>query len=292
MRLRRKAFTLVELLVAIGIMVILAALALAFSPKTESRLAAQGADQLQTYIASARARAMRDNVLSGIRLIPDGNNNFSEFQFIQAPEPFVPGGTVTIQAGAMTATFNGNLSLAGSVQQGDLLEIMYGIGSVSRLSANPSANSATLLSTPPAAAVSALNNYPSYRFIREPRPLMGETTLQMPLNVRVNNTSATVNGTTYSAPNSTPSQLNVTSFQGATDIIFSPSGQVVNATSGRIVLWVDDGLGNTAVSSSISPPTLLCIYARTGGVAAHPVNTDTSLGGVYFFTQDGKSSGQ
>jgi len=314
---RREAFTLVELLAAIAILTILASIALYFSPKTESRLANQGADQLQTYIASARARAMRDNQLSGIRLIADANGNFSEFQFIQAPEPFAPVNTSAtfynqlpsgMPTSTISATTTAAMSITGnftaSISAGDLLETVAGIdgqqstGPTGSSAASGAQNNAVnrvtsvtlsggntlvgLASAPPfvplwntsslqiqLSAVSSSANA-GFRFIREPRPLMGETTLQLPQYVRVNGAS---------------SQNIPTSFQATADIIFAPSGQVVNASAGRIILWVDD-------SNGVSAPTLLCIYTRTGGVAAHPVNTDSTLGNAYYFTTDGKSSGQ
>ena len=55
-----------------------------------------------------------------------------------------------------------------------------------------------------------------------------------------------------------------TSYDGTTnDIIFSASGSIINASGGRVVLVVSD-------ENNVSPPTLMTVYARTGGVAAHP----------------------
>src|SRR5262245_13204041 len=122
----RRGFTLVEMLVAIAIIIALASIMLLFNPKLEKRLASRGADQLQTYLASARSRAVRDNVPCGVRLLSlDSNQTFREFQLVQAPEAFAPTqATLYIAAGSLTAYFD--VTLIGSVQQYDMLEILEG----------------------------------------------------------------------------------------------------------------------------------------------------------------------
>lgn len=262
-------FTLVELLVAISIIVLLMGLVLAFMPKREVRLAAQGADQLQTYIASAKSRALRDNAPRGIRLIPSPQGGFREFQYVEMPEPFIPvGATMRVVQGTMFANFGMNLS--ASVQRGDLLEITHGVGSIHRV-IGVTATGVNLASTVPAASNSDLVLTNNFRFIRQPRPLMGETNLQLPDKVFVATTGAL------------PSQnIPTNAWTGNTEFIFSPSGQVINASAGRIVLAVLD-------DNNVSKPTLLTVYAFTGACAAHPQGP---AGDPYQFTRDGKASGQ
>lgn len=307
--MKRSGWTLVEILVAILIMTILMGAVLMFLPKTESRLATQGADQLQTFIASARARAMRDGVPTGVRLISnDSGVTFREYVFVQTPEPYAPTlMQMKIAKGATSASFiqltlvpatgafntsgGGNVDMSGSVAVGDLMEISS-TGSVHRVTGFNADNSVQFAADPVTgiafteAVVSAIQLVPvisgaagnyqangnaGFRFIREPRPLMGETPQQLPRYVKVNGGS---------------SQFNAFSYSGAVanqiDIIFSPSGQVINSTAGRVILWIDD-------DNTVAQPSLLCIYARTGGVAAHPVANGAD---PYAFTKDGLNSGQ
>src|SRR5437016_6178866 len=72
---RQSGFTLVEMLVALGIMLVLATLLFAFGGKImESHRASSGGDQLQKWLSIAKQRALRDAIPTGLRLIPDPNN--------------------------------------------------------------------------------------------------------------------------------------------------------------------------------------------------------------------------
>ena len=282
----RRGFTLIELLVVMSIIVLLAAMALLFMPKADKRAATRGADQLQTYIASAKSRALRDNAPRGVRLLSEDNGvTFREFQFVEVPEPYAPNVAMTIPKSPANnqATLTMNFTdLFASIQIGDMLEIVQGSGSIHRVTAltgNASSCTVTLASGVPLATTTDLTISQNYRFIRQPRPLMGEPTLKLPDRIFVYANSASAPGSvnipsSYPNPNANPATYY--------EILFSPSGQVINAQGGRIVLWVAD-------DNNISPPTLLTIYTRTGGVAAHPQGP---AGNEYLFTQDGKSSGQ
>ncbi len=281
----RRAFTLIELLVVMAIMVALASITLLFLPSRQSRLASQGADQLQTFIASARSRALRDQAPRGVRLLNDGTGaGFREVQLLEVPEALAPNSPITLANVpappnvAQTATATGYTPSPGDVQPGDLLEVIYGGGSVHKVTG---LGPPIALATPvPGAAVTSLPLTNNYRFIRQARPLMGEPTLQLPNTVYVMDNQTAVSTTVPGSQNIPGSTV-----PGARDIIFAPSGQVIAATSGRIILWVTD-------DNSVSKPTLLTVYTRTGSIAAHPAAPTTAPGGIFGFTLDGRSSGQ
>jgi hypothetical protein len=273
--------------VVIAIIIALSAIMLAFLPKTESKLAADGAAMLQTWLGSARSRAIRDQTPTGLRLLPPGPGPYTSAQVIQTPQPLSTPYALTIATGSTTAKVYGPLS---GVQMGDFLEIVYGTGSIHQITAPPPPISngftaLTLASSPPAAAVAPLNlstaPYP-YRFIRQPQPLMGEPALELPNTVIVLGSGET----------SGPGSYNLSQTNGNTDIIFAPSGQIISGTSGsaRVILWVWD-------QNHVSAPTLLTIYANTGAVAAHPVSPWNATQAIstsnnpYAYTQDGNSSG-
>jgi prepilin-type N-terminal cleavage/methylation domain-containing protein len=323
---RRPAFTLIELMVVVFIIMVLASIVLAFLPSRQSRLAAQGADQLQTFIASARSRALRDQAPRGVRLIPttvNGHSVFTEFELVEVPEPYAPGVALSIPAesapggpagrkkgaggagGAVVASVN-DPNLINVVQAGDFLELMVGSGSIHRIASAPTPSTTfpggydvTLVSavapsyTVPEAAMAPLNlsNVPAtssaantasgtFRFIRQARPLMGEPAFQLPNTVYVHPILSAAQAKTGTSAGS----LNIPqSYDGSHwEIVFAPSGQVINATGGRIVLWVADEIG-------VSRPTLLTIYSRTGSVSAQAEGPASNL---FAYTQDGRSSGQ
>ncbi len=293
----RGGFTLVELLVVIAIIVALSAIMLAVLPKTESKLAADGAAQLQAWLGNARSRAVRDQAPTGLRLLPATGpgapaGSFGSAQLIQTPEPFTwPTQQITVQPPSSPRTQRAYFSppaagfpnlttgTTNTIQPGDYLEISSGVGSIHQITHVPVTDSVLnrqyvpLASQPPTAAITALTTT-NWRIIRQPQPLMGEPALEFPNTVVVyGNSSAGAAPGSQNVPSTTT---------GNWDIIFAPSGQVINATSGRIVLWVWD-------VNRVSAPTLLTIYTNTGAVAAHPVGPQ---GSEFTFTQDGKSSGQ
>jgi prepilin-type N-terminal cleavage/methylation domain-containing protein len=87
-RNQRKAFTLLELLVVVGIIVVLASLTAAFLPSLrQSNNAAKAAQMVQGQLSLAKMKAMRDHGVRGIRLIP---NEFdptvcTEIAFVEQP---------------------------------------------------------------------------------------------------------------------------------------------------------------------------------------------------------------
>src|SRR5438552_197842 len=90
-KMSRSGFTLVEMIVVIGIMVVLMALAVAVIPRVQERSkAARGADQLQGWLLIAKQTALRDRFPRGIRLnaIVDTDANIvhaHQLQYIEQP---------------------------------------------------------------------------------------------------------------------------------------------------------------------------------------------------------------
>jgi prepilin-type N-terminal cleavage/methylation domain-containing protein len=288
----RRGFTLVELLVAIGIIVALAALVLLFLPRRDVRLANQGADQAQTYIASAKSRALRDRQPRGVRLLPSAQGGFRELQFIEVPEPYKPNAVLTAVPGQtrcyLTDVSPGGSDLTGAVQYGDMLQL-NNTGEVHRVVG--AAIDLVLgqwyvdLATP---IQSAFSDSINYAFVRQARPLLGEPSLQLPNGVYIQTDSRynlfTGQNTAWNTPNVNQNSLNIPTSYDTTnyDIIFNSSGNVINAVGGRIVLVVWD-------DNQVSQPSLLTIYCHTGGCAFQPKGPP---GQEYMYTQDGRSSGQ
>ena len=93
----RGAFTLVELLVVLGIMLVLMSLAvvMATSGILDNHRLSAGSDRVSGWLLQARAKAFRDRLPRGIRFVPDqsGSGFVREAQFIEVPEPYVPNPT-------------------------------------------------------------------------------------------------------------------------------------------------------------------------------------------------------
>ncbi|SRR5579883_852835 len=92
---RRKGFTLVEMLVVIGIILVLAALAAAFAPRiTDSTNLTRAVDNLEQWLLTAKMRAKRDGLATGIRFVQaqgDTGQYYSQVQYIQQPDPITGG---------------------------------------------------------------------------------------------------------------------------------------------------------------------------------------------------------
>jgi prepilin-type N-terminal cleavage/methylation domain-containing protein len=113
---------------------------------------------------------------------------------------------------------------------------------------------------------------PQYRIIRQPRPLLGETPLQLPQDVAIDS------GLSLPAP----------SGAGSPDLLFAPSGRLMGplGAQSQVVLWVRD---TTRDQPTDNNPVLVNIHARTGFIAVHPINQ--SGPDPYSFTRDGRLSG-
>lgn len=157
----------------------------------------------------------------------------------------------------------------------------------------------------------------NYLIYRQARPLLGEPTLQLPRGVAIDISRENVPvGQTPGWFRLFPGFVN-TGGTGPLDILFDPSGRVVSpigASSARVCFWVRDATVNTtgplvgnnqqATDPTQLPPgenSIICIYTRTGLVAAHPVDArfltpnatpTANTWNPFFYTQGAQSSGQ
>jgi prepilin-type N-terminal cleavage/methylation domain-containing protein len=92
---RRRGFTLIEMLLVIGILIILITLAALFLPNLDrNKGVPNAATQVEGWIRLSKNQALRDGAPRGIRLIPDPNNpsQCRQLQFIEQPDPLAPRG--------------------------------------------------------------------------------------------------------------------------------------------------------------------------------------------------------
>src|SRR5580765_6177849 len=92
----RRGFTLLELLVVMGIIIVVASLAILFLPNLDRHKGVPNATtQLHGWVNLSKQHALRDHAPRGIRLIYDPSNptRCTSLQYIEQPEPLAPGGT-------------------------------------------------------------------------------------------------------------------------------------------------------------------------------------------------------
>lgn len=87
MHAKRRGFTLVELLVVIGLIVLLATLILAVNFKTsDQRRVNRAAEQVQGWLLIAKQRAIRDRAVRGVQVQAGGTG----LVYVEQPEPWTP----------------------------------------------------------------------------------------------------------------------------------------------------------------------------------------------------------
>lgn len=238
----RPAFTLIELLVATGIIAMLLGLvAISFPRFNEREQLTRAVDKLRSGLLTARLWAKRDQVVTGLQFIVDGNGNYSSFQYVQQPlrnylgvvnsnSPLVA--TIQIdQPSSQTAPTSPPVLKSNDfiVYSGDVPhKITADITGVSSGSQNntPLPNWTRYnytINNPPAATSGYDLVVPGhmFRIIRGPQPiLMQEETYLQPDNgpgIYVTTGSTTLNNHT---------------------ILFLPTGTIINSPSGTMVLTV------------------------------------------------------
>lgn len=320
----RSAFTLIEMIIVVAIVLLLATIAITFMPKVQERQrATQGAVQLQNWLLAAKQWALRDQAPRGIRLMVPSNNYVNQMLYIEQPDDWAPvaGGMVNISGTASagmyadtsqytaTATvpgppsnvdFTGGYATSGSnganwpVQIGDYFEnTSVSPYQLSRIT-SVNFNSVVIDATPHYTVTPPPQTNQSFRIVRKARPRLGESPLLLPANVAIDINTNLAGAPWNAGANTVPTGSNTI------DILFSPLGGVVGwtAAADKIQLWVRD-ISEDQVSSNgpfNGEQTVITIYVRTGFISAQRV--DPTLSGTtgtysqpYSFTQDGRSSG-
>jgi prepilin-type N-terminal cleavage/methylation domain-containing protein len=315
---RRGAFTLVEMLVVIGIILVLAALAAAFAPRiTDSTNLSRAVDNLEQWLLTAKMRAKRDGLATGIRFMQaqgDVAGTYSQFQYIQQPDPLSGGwwtssgpvGAVLTSASNGTVTFSGidfSLGLPSStdayrrwqwlVQAGDYLEVrdggVYLIGNVT------SGTTLTLTNLTSGSYDASLSisspGTTNFRILRQARFLLGEEPLVLPNNFAVDMRQVgNVSPSTIQSNYLNPAGWNQTSITGPSynyDIVFSPTGAVVgaNASNGLVTFLVYDLTMDPYDSNRAG---VIGVQTRTGFIGAYSVY---STANPFYFAQIARESG-
>lgn len=284
-RTRRPAFTLVELLVVIALILVLATLsAIYIAPAfADNKNVLRGADRVVSTLLIARQRALRDQAPRGVRFAVDTSTGYAQnLLYVEQPDPYrgsSPNSTVTFSG--TTASFSNDVNLVGAgaasglvddytVQPGDWLQIAGPTNF--QIAAITSPTTATLYRT-----FTALPLPVRYKIIRHARPIAGEEPVLLPQNVAVN----------IGMSSSVPSRTIAGSANTLYEIIFDPAGGVINQPSGTpIVLWVNDQTVDNPAEANTT--RLIAIYPRTGLIATHPIGP---AGDPLQYALDGKSSG-
>src|SRR4051794_17666286 len=100
----RAGFTLLELIVVMGIIILVASLAILFLPNLDRHKGVPNATtQLHGWINLSKQHALKDKAPRGIRLIYDSSNptRCTSLQYVEQPEPYAPGGANGITADYM-----------------------------------------------------------------------------------------------------------------------------------------------------------------------------------------------
>ncbi len=205
----RRAFTLMELLVTIAIILVIATIGYFALPKNMAGdyNRVRGIDQMMEWLLTAKQRAKRDQVPTGIRLVVDSTGLVTSVVYVQQPDALsgqVTGGqctsTTSGSAGppAVPATasfqnvdFQGGASTAGQinealVQPGDYLSVNGGpvhlITGVGAPTGSPPTTTLTLYPSPLSTSPLPTSNY---CFYRQPRPISGEDAKQLPTDLAI-----------------------------------------------------------------------------------------------------------
>lgn len=289
----RRGFTLVELLVAIGVLIALAAIAVVALPDiNKQRGVDNAAAEVQGYLLIAKNRSARDKVERGVRFTFDTSTGLCRsVQYIGRPDNYVPptGSTLSATGGGGTAPTTVTLTVPSTetvtsfLQAGDVLEIAETGSVYSLLGVTGSGTTYTLTITPGLEEAAGLSgtyslNDAGFRFVRTPRPLLGEKPLQLDQDVAIN----------FDSSAAVTTQADFTLTSGRLDILFTPTGTAytlpdANARAAIIFAMTDESLDPSAEAR------LLTVYPKTGAIGSFKPNTGTA--NIYQDAEEGQNFG-
>jgi type II secretory pathway pseudopilin PulG len=281
---RRASFTLLELLISLGIILILATLTMRLLNATlNSDRIRNGSRELQSFLAGARDRAIYAGQPRGVRFIQDPNDRSAahSFVYIGAPATFTDGSQVTITTLAGVSTISGpaTVPITGAwytlVQRGLLTDgaiIILG-GTPYTMARSPSQ---TPLPSPPYPAPGPWTLTKAYTgTVGAPIPyslqllpsvLSGEEPRTLPSNIVIDLDNSSLPAA-WGSPGA---------YSGQLDILFNPNGTVMGtvAAAGRIHFVLSE-----YVDASVPLPTVGTI---TGVPLMDTTNTYSLVAGTNY----------
>jgi type II secretory pathway pseudopilin PulG len=282
---RRGGFTLIEMLVVIGLIIALAAIVVAVGPGAlEKDRAVAAVNQLQGALQIARSKAVRDGLPRGVRLLANGTLA-AEYQYIEAPPVYVPnpagpgadihvdfnysvdgsgrvnGRTCTVSGSALTSDQANQISADSSLQL-PTLGTAHRITGATVAGAAPNLSVTLVLATYPDDRLGAATRLRTYHFglYAPARPLLGEPNFLLPQR---------------SAVDLGPGRSVLPTTAGNYDILFGPGGGVVTpGGAGHVFLWVRDPTRPDNLQQG-GEQMLVVVKGQTGALGAAPISFGT-----------------
>ena len=248
--LLRQAFTLVELLVATGIIAMLLALvAISYPSFNEREQLTRAVDKLRSGLLTARLWARRDNAITGVQYIPDQSGSLYGFIYVQQPFAEFSGVASVSNSNSLTITIDrvgkdlisNSLLYCSKIKPTDYLVLD---GDVPHRIATGGSASLSLLSP---IAINCLPNHP-FKIIRgvERIPLQEDSVLgdRIAVEPLSGNLSLLVPPNPFT-------------------ICFSPTGQVINAPATCITLRLTQGFLTVGSLNETADVLVDCLSGTT-----------------------------